>query len=80
MVGITFVVFYELLIKKNDTDARILLLLEQIHLNPEITISELAKMTKKAKSTILRDIEKLKKLDKIERIDSEKAGNWRIIK
>ncbi len=62
----------------NDTDARIPFLLTQFQLNPEITIFELSEMTKKAKSTILRDIEKLKKLNKIERIGSKKTGRWKI--
>ncbi len=62
----------------NDTDRKNIIL-SIIQKNSKITINEIAKKLGISKSTILRDIKKLKTNNKLRRIGSEKKGYWEII-
>ncbi len=66
----------------NDTDniaRRRSKIVELIAINNKIATSTLAKKLNVSKSTVLRDIEKLKIENKLERVGSEKTGSWKII-
>jgi len=63
----------------NDTDSRIQKILSAIKGNNQISMTKLAKRIEVSKSTILRDIEKLKKQGKLKRIGNEKNGHWELI-
>lgn len=54
------------------------LILEQIRNNPEITRSELARITGKGTTTIYRWLKKMQDLNKIVRVGSDKGGHWKI--
>ena len=62
----------------NDTDRKDSIL-SFIQKDPKITINEIAKRLMVSKSTILRDIKKLKADNRLKRKGSEKKGSWEII-
>ncbi len=66
-------------VTNNVTNKRLSEILLIIQKNTEITTSELSKVLKVTKRTILRDIDKLKQNNKLKRIGSEKSGKWEII-
>lgn len=61
---------------KNDLESRIL---EFIGSNPLVTYDELAQLTGKGRSSIMRIITGLKAAGRLERIGSKKGGHWKII-
>jgi ATP-dependent DNA helicase RecG len=64
----------------NDTDKRLINILEFINESVEISANELAKKLHLSLSTIKRDLKKLKTQNKLKRIGNEKTGYWEIIK
>lgn len=67
----------------NDRDAPKNLLHQQIldfiRSNPEISYDDLARLTGKNRTTVMRNISKLKTLGFLKRIGSKKSGHWEII-
>ena len=61
--------------KLNETQIRIL---SSINDDPTVTIDELMKKSRSARSTITNNIKKLKGKGLIERIGSKKGGGWKI--
>lgn len=55
------------------------MILHMIEQNPDISYDELAFNTLKNKTTIMRNIQKLKAMGLLERIGSRKTGFWRVI-
>ena len=53
-------------------------ILEEIRLNSKISYDELADKFSKNRTTIMRNIQKLKALGFIERVGSDKSGYWRV--
>ncbi len=53
-------------------------ILELMKSNPKITIPEIANILSKSKSTIDKQIAKLKKNSRLERIGSDKTGVWKV--
>ena len=51
-------------------------IIEQIRKDSNITISELTDIIGKDRSTILRNIKKLKEQDLLDRKDDEYSGSW----
>ena len=64
----------------NVTDTRLDKILEAVQKNNRISALQLAKRLKVTKRTVLRDIEELKKRKLLERIGTEKAGHWKLLK
>ncbi len=62
----------------DDTDDRLKTILGIIESNNKISITELKIQLAVSKSTVLRNIEKLKKNNTLERIGDEKTGRWKI--
>ena len=62
----------------DDTDDRLKTILGIIESNNKISITELTIQLAVSKSTVLRNIEKLKKNNTLERIGDEKTGRWKI--
>lgn len=56
------------------------LIFELILQNPEITLKELSEKLKVASKTVQRDLEQLKKEGVIERIGSDRKGQWKALK
>ena len=63
----------------NDTDNRIVMIIELIEKDNKITTRKLSELLKTSQITIKRDFEKLKKQNKIIRIGNAKSGYWQII-
>lgn len=61
----------------NDTVNLILKLIKE---NPFISYDEIAKLLKKSRATISRNIAELKKQGILERVGSDKNGKWQIKK
>ncbi|MFR9640920.1 MAG: Fic family protein [Rikenellaceae bacterium] len=57
----------------NDT---VNLVLQAITDNNKITLNELAKVTNKSRSTVAREVKRLKEEGKISRVGSDKTGSW----
>jgi ATP-dependent DNA helicase RecG len=53
-------------------------ILEEIRFNSKISYDELADKFSKNRTTIMRNIQKLKALGFIERVGSDKSGYWRV--
>lgn len=62
------------------TDNRLNKILRLLEDDRQLTVTKLAKLADVSKSTILRDIAKLKKKGMLERVGTEKGGHWKIIK
>jgi ATP-dependent DNA helicase RecG len=54
-------------------------LLELIRGNPGISYDELAAISGKDRTTVRRNIQKMKKLGRIQRLGSKKTGHWEVI-
>jgi ATP-dependent DNA helicase RecG len=54
-------------------------LLDFIHSNPAISYDELAEMTQKDRTTVMRNIGKLKDVGILRRVGSKKTGHWEVI-
>ena len=63
----------------NDTD-RIKKIIELVNSNNKVTIAQMVKFLKVSKSTVLRDMEKLKTSNRIAREGDAKTGYWKINK
>lgn len=62
-----------------DTDYRLQNIISAIKEDNRITVIKLAKINRVSKSTILRDLGKLKESGILERVGSEKSGYWKVI-
>ncbi|MBC8488170.1 MAG: DeoR family transcriptional regulator [Bacteroidetes bacterium] len=62
-----------------DTDYRLQNIISAIKEDNRITVIKLAKINGVSKSTILRDLGKLKESGILERVGSEKSGYWKVI-
>ena len=62
----------------HDTDKRLQNIISAIKRDNRITVIKLAKINRVSKSTILRDLVKLKESGILERVGSEKSGYWKI--
>jgi len=54
-------------------------LLDLIRSNPDISYDRLAELTRKDRSTVMRNIGKLKDASILRRVGSRKAGHWEIV-
>ena len=54
---------------------QILILIQQ---DKDISYNEMAKRLNKSRTTVMRNIKKLKELNKLTRIGSDKSGYWKI--
>ena len=54
-------------------------ILEQIHINPQYTLTELAKQTGYSRSWVAETMKRLQEQGIIKRIGSDKTGHWEII-
>jgi len=63
----------------DDTDTRLIKMLELINENINISANEIAKKLHLSLSTIKRDLKKLKTQNKLRRIGKEKSGYWQVI-
>ena len=54
-------------------------LLEQIHINPQYTLTELAKQTGYSRSWVAETMKRLQEQGIIKRVGSDKTGHWEII-
>jgi ATP-dependent DNA helicase RecG len=53
-------------------------MLEFIGLNPQATYDDLARLTGKDRTTVMRNVSKLKRLGRLVRVGPKKGGHWRI--
>ena len=51
-----------------------------MHQNPRISVVEIANQTGKPRRTIENNVKKLKEMNIIDRIGSDKTGEWKIVK
>jgi ATP-dependent DNA helicase RecG len=63
----------------NFTESRLVLIMKEIKLNPNISYNQLSKILDVTRMTVYRDIEKLKEGGRIKRIGSAKGGHWEVI-
>ena len=54
-------------------------ILEQIHINPQYTLTELAKQTGYSRSWVAETMKRLQEQGIIKRVGSDKTGHWEII-
>ncbi|MBO5380650.1 MAG: winged helix-turn-helix transcriptional regulator [Bacteroides sp.] len=54
-------------------------ILEQIHINPQYTLTELAKQTGYSRSWVAETMKRLQEQGVIKRVGSDKTGHWEII-
>ena len=54
------------------------MILSEMERNPSITYDELEKIIGKSKSTIVRNVDKLREKGLVERVGSDKKGYWKI--
>ena len=54
-------------------------ILEHIHINPQYTLTELAKQTGYSRSWVAETMKRLQEQGFIKRIGSDKTGHWEII-
>jgi ATP-dependent DNA helicase RecG len=54
-------------------------LLNLIRVNPSISYDELAMLTQKDRSTVMRNIRKLKDIGILKRVGSKKTGHWEVL-
>ena len=54
-------------------------LLDFIRSNPAVSYNELAGMTQKDRTTVMRNIGKLKDTGILQRVGSKKTGHWEVI-
>lgn len=66
-------------VSKNVPKDRIALILDNMKINPTITVKELAELLSVNEKTIKRDIEKLKTEAKVSRIGSARKGTWQVL-
>ena len=67
-------------VPKNVQEKRFIKIVENIKLNPKITITQLSKNLNLAEKTIKRDFSKLKASQKIKRVGPSKGGYWKVLK
>jgi len=54
-------------------------IIKQVQDNPNVTYNILADLLKRNRTTIYRNMEKLKQVNILERIGSDKKGYWKVI-
>ncbi|MDA3892450.1 MAG: DeoR family transcriptional regulator [Salinivirgaceae bacterium] len=62
----------------NDPDKRLEIIMGLIKQNNKILLKEISEQLKVSKSTVKRDIEKLKFENKLKRVGSEKGCHWQL--
>ena len=53
-------------------------MLERLWTNPDISYDELADMTRRNRTTIMRNLRKLKNVGLLRRVGSDKTGHWEV--
>jgi len=66
-------------VTENVTEKRLVLIINEIKKNPQVSYEQLSNLLGVTKMTISRDIEKLKQLDILKRIGPAKGGHWQIL-